>query len=68
VDHLDQGKERLPLFIDEAFVNWDAERRDRGLEVLAEASSTRQVFAFTCHPEMAERLGALGACVLRLRR
>jgi uncharacterized protein YhaN len=68
VDHLDQGKERLPLFIDEAFVNWDAERRDRGLEVLAEISSTRQVFAFTCHPEMAERLGALGACVLRLSR
>lgn len=68
VDHLDQGKERLPLFIDEAFVNWDAERRDHGLDVLAEVSATRQIFAFTCHPEMAERLAALGARVLRLRR
>jgi uncharacterized protein YhaN len=68
VDHLDQGKERLPLFLDEAFVNWDAERRDHGLEALAEISSSRQVFAFTCHPEMAERLGAMGAHVLRLER
>jgi uncharacterized protein YhaN len=66
VDHLDQGQERLPLFIDEAFVNWDARRRDRGLEVLAEVSESRQVFAFTCHPEMAARLRALGACVLHL--
>ena len=68
VDHLDQGKERLPLFLDEAFVNWDAERRDHGLEVLAEVSTSRQVFAFTCHPEMAERLGTMGAHVLRLER
>ncbi len=68
VDHLDQGEERLPLFLDEAFVNWDAARREKGLEVVAELASTRQVFAFTCHPEMAEHLGRRGACVLRLSR
>jgi uncharacterized protein YhaN len=66
VDHLDQGEERLPLFIDEAFVNWDDERRDRGLEVLANLSASRQVFTFTCHPEMADRLQAHGGRVLRL--
>ncbi|MDX1495681.1 MAG: hypothetical protein R3253_16550, partial [Longimicrobiales bacterium] len=68
VDHLDQSEERLPLFMDEAFVNWDEKRRQKGLEVLGEVSRTRQVFAFTCHPEMAEELARLGACVLRLRR
>lgn len=68
VDHLDQSEERLPLFMDEAFVNWDRDRRERGLEALAEVSRTRQVFAFTCHPEMAEDLGGRGACVLRLQR
>lgn len=68
VDHLDHGDERLPLFMDEALVNWDADRRERGLEVLAEVSRSRQVFAFTCHPEMADDLGRRGACVLRLRR
>ncbi|NNF13968.1 MAG: AAA family ATPase [Gemmatimonadetes bacterium] len=68
VDHLDQGEERLPLFLDEAFVNWDASRREKGLEVVAELARTRQVFAFTCHPEMAEHLERRGACVLRLAR
>lgn len=68
VDHLDHGAERLPLFLDEAFVNWDEERRERGLEVVAEVARSRQVFAFTCHPHMAEHLGRRGACVLRLTR
>lgn len=68
VDHLDEGSEKLPLFVDEAFVNWDAGRRDRGLDTLSRLSKTRQVFAFTCHPAMAERLGAQGARVLELER
>ena len=68
VDHLDRDRERLPLFIDEAFVNWDAARRDQGLSVLAEVSAHRQVFAFTCHPEMAERLAARGGRLVRLDR
>ncbi len=68
VDHLDPGEERLPLFLDEAFVNWDDERRARGLEVVAEIAERRQVFAFTCHPSMASRLESLGATVLPLQR
>lgn len=68
VDHLDHSEERLPLFMDEAFVNWDDERRERGLAVLADVSRSRQVFAFTCHPSMADELARLGACVLRLER
>ncbi len=66
VDHLDRERERLPLFIDEALVNWDPTRRDRGLDVLAELSESRQLFAFTCHPELAARLESRGARVLRL--
>ena len=66
VDQLDQGGERLPLFIDEVFVNWDRERRDRGLEVLEGLSRVRQLFVFNCHPEVAEQLSGLGARVLEL--
>lgn len=68
VDHLDSGADRLPLFVDEALVNWDAARRDQGLALLAGLAETRQVFAFTCHPEMAERLASRGARILRLER
>jgi uncharacterized protein YhaN len=68
VDHLDQGGERLPLFIDEVFVNWDRERQHRGLEVLSAVSGERQVFVFTCHPGVAEELERRGGRVLRLGR
>jgi uncharacterized protein YhaN len=66
VDHLDRGGERLPLFVDEVFVNWDAERRRRGIDMLAGISAKRQVFVFTCHPSLAEQLGTKGARVLEL--
>jgi uncharacterized protein YhaN len=66
VDHLDQGGERLPLFVDEVFVNWDRARRSRGLEVLAAVSAVRQVFVFTCHEGLAAELETRGARLLPL--
>jgi len=68
VDHLDQGGERLPLFVDEIFVNWDGGRREHGLDVLAGIARTRQVFVFTCHPQVASELEHRGGAVLRLDR
>ena len=66
IDHLDARGERLPLFMDEAFVNWDAGRRDRAFELMARISRTRQVFFFTCHPEMADELAQRGGRIIRL--
>ncbi len=66
VDHLDQGGERLPLFVDEVLVNWDQERRARGMDVLVDVSARRQLFVFTCHDDVAADLAAHGARVLRL--
>jgi len=65
-DHMDHGGERLPLFVDEVFVNWDRGRRDRGLELLRQLSAERQVFVFTCHADVAERLASLGSRVFEL--
>jgi uncharacterized protein YhaN len=64
VDHLDQGRPRLPIFIDEVLVNWDLERRDGGIEVLAGLTETRQIFAFTCHEGMAEEMARHGGMIL----
>jgi uncharacterized protein YhaN len=66
VDHLDQGLERLPLFADEVLVNWDHRRRTRGMRLLAGVAEQRQVFVFTCHPELASGLEDEGARVLRV--
>ena len=61
MSHLDQDRERLPVFIDEALVNWDAARRGRGFQLLRELSQTRQVFVMTCHEHWAEELADAGA-------
>ena len=66
VDHLDEGRERLPLFLDEALVNWDRERRGRGFDRLAALSEARQFFVFTCHDEMARELETRGARVFSM--
>jgi uncharacterized protein YhaN len=66
MSHLDHDRERLPMFIDEAFVNWDAARRGRGFQLLRELSRTRQVFVMTCHEPWADELIDVGATRLRL--
>jgi uncharacterized protein YhaN len=66
VDHLDQGLERLPLFVDELFVNWDERRRGQGLDILKAVAQERQLFTFTCHTPVARELEAGGARVLVL--
>ena len=43
VNHLDTGHERLPIFMDETLVNWDAWRRDRAFDLLHELASERQL-------------------------
>lgn len=59
VGHLDENHEPLPLFLDEALINWDDVRFDRGLEILRNVAQQRQVFVFTCHNWIAERLQSL---------
>lgn len=49
IDHLDAHHARLPVFLDEVFVNWDRHRRRSGLELLRSMADQRQVFLFTCH-------------------
>jgi uncharacterized protein YhaN len=66
VDHLDDGLEPLPLFVDEVFVNWDRARRREGLRVLAGLADRRQLFVFTCHETTALELEAQGGRLLRL--
>lgn len=56
IDHLDAEQERLPVFLDEVFVNWDPCRRKEGYAVLRSMAEHRQVFLFTCHPGLAQEL------------
>lgn len=56
VDHLDAGGECLPLFLDEILVNWDGNRLENGLNLLKDIVGQRQVFLFTCHQWLNDRI------------
>ena len=68
VNHLDSGREPLPIFMDETLVNWDAWRRDRAFDLLEQLAAERQVFIFTCHPAMAAEMEDRGGRVIPLGR
>lgn len=53
IDHLDADRERLPVFLDEVFVNWDRPRRRAVFSILSDMAQERQLFMFTCHPYFA---------------
>jgi uncharacterized protein YhaN len=48
LDHLDEGRERLPLILDDALLRMDDARRPEVYPLLAEVSRQRQVFLLTC--------------------
>lgn len=56
IDHLDQNQEALPICFDELLINWDEERLENNLKLLEEISAKRQIFIFTCHGWMAEKI------------
>jgi uncharacterized protein YhaN len=67
IDHLDEGHEALPLLLDETFINWDDTRLQMSGDILKKIADRRQVFFFTCHPWLANRLSDLtGASILNL--
>ena len=66
IDHLDADKERLPLFLDEVFVNWDPQRLDQAFELVEQVARQRQVFFFTCHEAMALKLQDAGGKIIDL--
>jgi DNA repair exonuclease SbcCD ATPase subunit len=66
VDQMDREGARLPLALDETLVNWDDERRLRGLDLLDEVARERQVLLFTCHPGLAREAAERGARLVEL--
>lgn len=56
IDYLDKDKEALPVCFDELLVNWDENRLNNSLQLIKEWSKNRQIFIFTCHEWMAEKI------------
>ena len=64
LDHLDEGRERLPLILDDALLRTDDARRHEVYGLLAEASRRRQILLLTCQ----EWIAAEAENAMKLRR
>ncbi|WP_430885640.1 ATP-binding protein [Fusibacter sp. JL216-2] len=53
---IDKTEQKLPIILDEVFVNWDHERLNSALKALLVMSEERQIIYMTCHDWMAEKL------------
>lgn len=63
-EHLDAA-EPLPMLLDEMLMTWDPRRLDEGAARLGRIGKNRQVFVFTCRPELASQLHrAVGARIV----
>lgn len=47
---------RLPVMLDDVFVNFDENRLASAVEIVMELAVEHQVIIFTCHPELTKRL------------
>jgi uncharacterized protein YhaN len=56
LDHLDEGRERLPLILDDALLRMDDRRRRGVYALLGEMAPTRQVWILTCHRALADEV------------
>ncbi len=56
LDHLDDGRERLPLILDDALLRMDDQRRRGVYALLGELAPTRQVWILTCHGALADEV------------
>jgi uncharacterized protein YhaN len=54
IDHLDAGREKLPLILDDALLHTDDLRRSEFYPLLLDLAATRQVFFLTCQRAIAD--------------
>ncbi len=56
LDHLDDGRERLPLILDDALLRMDDRRRAAVYALLGEIAPTRQIWILTCNRALADEI------------
>ena len=56
LDHLDEGRERLPLILDDALLRMDDQRRCAVYALLGDIAPMRQVWILTCNRALADEI------------
>lgn len=58
---------RLPVMLDDVFVNFDEDRLTSTIEIITELAQEHQVIIFTCHPELTKRLKSADKSVYNIK-
>jgi len=66
LDILTEGQERVPLFLDDPFVQYDSQRLQAAMEFLARLAENRQVVLMTCHRREVEMGRTYNANIIAL--
>ncbi|MFZ5817541.1 MAG: AAA family ATPase [Bacillota bacterium] len=66
LDLLTEGQERIPLLLDDPFVQYDSERLRSAMAYLGRLAADRQVVLMTCHQREVEMGRELGAHLIEL--
>jgi uncharacterized protein YhaN len=66
VQSMSESAEGIPLLLDDPFSNYDDQRLERALELLARLSTQNQVLLFTCREDVVRAAQAVHAPILRL--
>lgn len=53
-NRIKETEAKLPIILDDPFVNFDSVHTRNTLQVISELSSENQIFILTCHPEIVE--------------
>jgi len=53
---VDRDGYKMPIILDEVFVNWDKDRMKNALHTLKDIGLERQIIYMTCHDWMANKL------------
>ncbi|MCX5977238.1 MAG: AAA family ATPase [Coprothermobacterota bacterium] len=59
ISEFERGNEPLPIILDDVFVNFDPERFQAACGAVGKLAETHQVFTFTCHPQIAEKMAQM---------
>ena len=59
ISEFERGNEPLPIILDDVFVNFDPERFQAACGAVGKLAETHQVFTFTCHPQIAEKMSQM---------
>ncbi len=64
IDVYEKRAEPMPFVMDDTFVNFDDQRRDKAINALQEFAKNRQVIVLTCHTHVNDMFKNIGANIL----